>query len=252
MAEEDRVECKICGEKFKRINWAHLKKHNLTTEEYKKQFPNAKIFSDETKERMSESLTGRFLGKNNPRYNRVEKKCEVCGNTFLIVPSAWDSRKTCSKECESIYRKNNYSGKNHPSWNGGKVSVECDYCGSEFKVVPARKDEARFCSEECYGMWERGKNNPYWRGGHGRYYGMNWKEQRRKSRERDNHICQVCGVTEDGMAHHVHHITPFRIFGLGRYKEANDLSNLITLCPNCHKKADIGEISRGELKEAVL
>ncbi len=41
------------------------------------------------------------------------------------------------------------------------------------------------------------------------------------------------------MQHHVHHLTPFRTFGyvLGQnqnYKLANQLENLMTLCPACH------------------
>jgi predicted HNH restriction endonuclease len=34
----------------------------------------------------------------------------------------------------------------------------------------------------------------------------------------------------------VHHIIPFRKFGIDRYREANKISNLISLCNSCHSK----------------
>lgn len=65
--------------------------------------------------------------------------------------------------------------------------------------------------------------------------GPNWKRQRKAARLRDNNTCQHCGTTEGRMT--VNHIWPFRLFD--DYREANQLSNLMTLCPSCHSKADI-------------
>ncbi len=46
--EKDLVICQICGNKFRHINNTHLKyNHKITTEEYKKQFPNAKLMCEE-------------------------------------------------------------------------------------------------------------------------------------------------------------------------------------------------------------
>ncbi len=64
-------------------------------------------------------------------------------------------------------------------------------------------------------------------------YGPNWKTQRQRARERDRFRCRICGIPEQVHSHDVHHIKPFRTFP--SYKEANELSNLITLCPNCHQ-----------------
>ena len=57
------------------------------------------------------------------------------------------------------------------------------------------------------------------------------------ARERDNYRCQICGLAEKDSAHHVHHKTPFKKFTT--YQEANRLDNLITLCSNCHQKAEM-------------
>lgn len=51
---------------------------------------------------------------------------------------------------------------------------------------------------------------------------------------------------------HVHHVRPFRDFGYlpGRnsnYKQANELDNLVTLCPSCHRRAEEGQRTRSAL-----
>lgn len=77
------------------------------------------------------------------------------------------------------------------------------------------------------GLW---KNDP-------NQYGPNWTVQRDRARARDAYRCQVCGLEESGKAHHVHHKTPFRLFH--SFLEANQLENLITLCPNCHQRVEL-------------
>jgi DEAD/DEAH box helicase domain-containing protein len=67
-------------------------------------------------------------------------------------------------------------------------------------------------------------------------YGPTWRKQQRAARERDDFTCQNCGTVEDGRAHDVHHITPFRAFETA--EEANRLENLTTLCPTCHRRAE--------------
>ena len=67
-------------------------------------------------------------------------------------------------------------------------------------------------------------------------YGPNWSEQRARARSRDGYRCQHCGLPESKHAHHVHHKTPFRAFP--SYQQANQLLNLVTLCPRCHRRAE--------------
>jgi DEAD/DEAH box helicase domain-containing protein len=74
--------------------------------------------------------------------------------------------------------------------------------------------------------------------------GPNWSRQRDMARQRDGYRCRVCNVPErPGRQHDVHHIRPFAEFGYQRgandaYLNANDLDNLITLCPRCHRLAE--------------
>ncbi len=79
-------------------------------------------------------------------------------------------------------------------------------------------------------------------------YGANWQTQRAKALERDNHHCQTCGTAaRPNQGLHVHHIRPFRDFPPGRVDEANQLDNLVTLCPSCHRRAEQGQQSRSAL-----
>ena len=67
-------------------------------------------------------------------------------------------------------------------------------------------------------------------------YGPAWPQIRLAVRQRDQYRCRNCGVLEGKQSHHVHHKTPFRGF-LDR-NEANQMDNLITLCPTCHRIAE--------------
>lgn len=71
-------------------------------------------------------------------------------------------------------------------------------------------------------------------------YGPNWQIKREEALSRDNYCCQRCGLERDshekkyGRDLEVHHITPARKYD--DYEEQNDISNLITLCMECHRE----------------
>jgi DEAD/DEAH box helicase domain-containing protein len=67
-------------------------------------------------------------------------------------------------------------------------------------------------------------------------YGSDWPRIRDQVRARDLYTCQVCGRPEDGRRHDVHHKQPFRSFASPEV--ANQLENLVTLCPTCHRRAE--------------
>ena len=83
--------------------------------------------------------------------------------------------------------------------------------------------------------------------------GPNWREMRRRARERDGFRCRHCGAPErDNQEHDVHHLRPFRAFGYvpganDNYLAANALSNLVTLCRACHWRADGAQAVGGSL-----
>jgi len=67
-------------------------------------------------------------------------------------------------------------------------------------------------------------------------YGVDWDLIREIVKERDHYTCQNCRRTFKAEPLHVHHIVPFRLFPSA--EEANKHENLITLCPNCHRRAE--------------
>lgn len=156
---------------------------------------------------------------------RTTKNCPTCGGEFH--PS-YKRQTYCSIKCRKSSRVST------------KMQRVCEICGKEFAVVPAvaKAGQGRFCSRQCYGLWcstsRIGESNPRWNGGGHKYYGGNWHAQRKAARERDNNTCRRCGVTgaEIGKDMDVHHIKRFRSFK--SHEEANNLSNLICLCPSCH------------------
>ncbi len=82
-------------------------------------------------------------------------------------------------------------------------------------------------------------------------YGPNWQKQRQKVLERDDFRCRTCGASGD-VKLHVHHIRPFREYGYipgknENYKLANQVSNLVSLCPSCHRNAEAGQQTRSAL-----
>ena len=84
-------------------------------------------------------------------------------------------------------------------------------------------------------------------------YGPNWSEQRNAARARDGYRCRQCGAPErPDREHDVHHVRPFRAFGYipGQntfYLEANSLDNLVTLCHDCHQRAEARQRLRSGL-----
>ena len=93
-------------------------------------------------------------------------------------------------------------------------------------------------------------------------YGPNWRRQRRLALERDGYRCRTCGASgsgsggheegEEGVSLHVHHIRPFRDYGYipgvnENYRQANQLDNLVALCPSCHRRAEAGQRTRSAL-----
>lgn len=85
-----------------------------------------------------------------------------------------------------------------------------------------------------------GEDSIWWRGGISERYwpGDDWWGQKHKALRRDQYRCQSCGATHRDIGRNpdVHHIKPIRMTDDG--ENPNELSNLITLCRSCHKRAE--------------
>lgn len=171
--------------------------------------------------------------RNKTLSNRIEKICVRCGKIYEIKASKAEESKYCSRKCKS-----------------NRVTYACEMCGKT-RTVSAANTAKRFCGNPCRLKWFSvhfsAENSPHWKGGDLSYYGANWRQQRNKARHRDNHTCRICGKHRAEFIEElsVAHIRPFREFGIERYREANALSNLITLCRTCHIKFDYENETRG-------
>ncbi len=164
---------------------------------------------------------------------KVQKSCIVCGVKYT-VHRCNSSSKYCSRKCYA----------NRPS---NKIERQCKYCGNTFlaRLSSYLSGNSLYCSKGCQSnaasVNQRGQNSPFWRGGHTKYRGENWKHQRKLAYERDGGVCQICHSSpkKGQRKNAVHHIKPARRFN-GDWLSANDLSNLITLCHKCHPKVEYG------------
>lgn len=78
-----------------------------------------------------------------------------------------------------------------------------------------------------------GNKHPNWKGG-------KWLYWRRQTLIRDNFTCQKCGLRDEEIMD-VDHINP-KLDSSGEYKNnIQDINNLQTLCPNCHKRKTLQE-----------
>lgn len=75
-------------------------------------------------------------------------------------------------------------------------------------------------------LWNNQPNN----------YGPKWPQIRMDVIQRDGYRCQLCGLSYPGAALHVHHKIPFRRFSDSN--QANQKSNLVTLCSRCHRTVE--------------
>ena len=179
--------------------------------------------------------------------SRMETVCSFCQKKIIERQANIKRSKNlfCDKECYDNYqRKYPRKGSDHHQWN--RIKVTCEICCKTVEKWPSivKKYSHQFCGNECRKIWlesgvQSGKNNPAWKGGYKKYYGPNWKEQQRKVRDRDSHICQNCGKNENDLGEKlsVHHIIPFREFQ-GNCELANELNNLISVCRKCHTKME--------------
>lgn len=241
-----RVPCKTCRVTPKPSTRVHLTCNECGTEFSR---PRSAVKGKEvfycSRQCASKGYGKHHSGANAHQYSRVDVECAMCKAPFTRKRSRANRLRNnfCSRKCMGEWISANEADTNSPHYKS--VSVPCRHCGQEIFMPPARiNEEGNFCDLACYGDWltehNTGPNNPLWEGGVGRYYGPNWLRQRRKARQRDKNICQHCGKSRDELDREldVHHKVPFRSFGIDRYREANRLENLISLCRRCHTLAD--------------
>lgn len=174
---------------------------------------------------------------------RIELTCYQCGKPFERRPCHIISEHSlCSRECQQAYWTEQ-SRKNPKICTS--IECICQMCGKSFRRQKSKVENfgGKYCSRECNSLSQviPGTDG---------YRGPNWDQQRRLARKRDNYTCQTCGIHQKqyGKALDVHHIVPFRDFGVDNYLQANHLENLVSLCKTCHMLIERGNRTLDELK----
>lgn len=184
------------------------------------------------------------------------KKCKTCGKLFVKKVNCskrdWELSKFCSRKCINVGRPSPFKGSTtrwSEDWktkmsefnlgftsNTGRTHIEKGQhlsTATEFKkgqVSPWKgKPNPRF----------QGPNNPRWNGGitpeHLKIrWSKKYKDFRDKVFERDNYTCRFCKRKRkigDRVVLNAHHIKSFAV----HKKLRLIMSNVITLCRECHK-----------------
>lgn len=193
----------------------------------------------------------------------VEKICQYCGKSYMVGKARVNKSHYCSNGCTA---KANNSGNKSYMWRGGNVGMVCPCCRKSFVVHRGDKrrkycstsclDEARrkrvnlichvcgkqyteklskanryehsFCSFNCQSIFHIGENSPSWQGGKSfEPYPITFNDKfKRMIRNRDNHICKICGKKGKDV-HHINYV-----------KDDTFPYNCITLCRSCHTRTN--------------
>jgi len=184
------------------------------------------------------------------------KICKSCKKVFEkkinCSLKSWEKTEFCSRSCINRNRKpwnKNSVGKMPKPWNKG-IKIQLNTGKTHFKKGerPSVKTEFKKGQKPWnYGIPNpnfQGKNNPNWKGGitpenHKIRTSREYKEWRTKIFERDNYVCQECGIKggwhkelNKKITLNADHIKPFALFPKLRF----EVSNGRTMCIKCHRK----------------
>lgn len=152
----------------------------------------------------------KVTGSNHPRWagGKIEKDCEVCGETVRRYPSGCLSDVVlCTVECRRQWLSESFTGENHPNWEGG---------GSEY-----------------YGKgWRQAKLRTLERDDHSCVLCGATKDD----------------LDRNPDVHHIVPVRRFIEAEAADKTDAHVPRNLVTLCVTCHRRADFGTPSQAELK----
>ena len=128
---DDLPTCKICGYKA-RILLQHLKRHNLTPEQYMEEFGVDKeaIYHKSYLENVKENGKGKIV------------KCPECGTEFAKTAP---KQTYCSKKCSDAVNERNKVSDAQKRTRIRKIT--CRQCGKEFRNN--KKSNVRYCSTTC-------------------------------------------------------------------------------------------------------
>jgi hypothetical protein len=98
-----KVECQICKQKLRNISNTHLKKHNITQQEYKQQYPNSPIFSDGLLEDQKDKRIKTIINKYSKEEIKYLKGIKSANNRLIKYNKEHNTNLTFSEYCKIIH-----------------------------------------------------------------------------------------------------------------------------------------------------
>jgi len=132
--------------------------------------------------------------------------CEACGRNYKPPRGTYfPGRQFCNARCKGDWMRTHWSGKNHPSWQGGGIYYYGPNWSEQRDAARARDNYT--CQNPSCGLTEAD---------HGRHLHVHHRKPFRS----------FGYVPRENEA----------------YRAANALDNLVTLCPSCHIQVEFGAI----------
>ncbi len=273
------VICPYCNKKLKFINNSHLKFHNKTIEDLKKEFPYLSIISSNMKNKLlkgsfknkkSINYIKKYIIKNKIPYKIISKEyknsytklkwqCEN-GHIFFMTWSSFQQGIRCF-ECFGSKKKtlneiNNLINNSNYKWISGKyknihskLKLQCN----RNHIYTTRFDQFQqkhrcpYCHYEDNIIKFSGTGNPNWRGGISfePYCNLWTKELKQFIKNRDKNIClNPCCKSLNKTNLVIHHIN--------YNKKDCDQYNLITLCNTCNATANFNREWHKNWYQAII
>ena len=94
-----KIKCKICKKSFFVLATHLIRRHKLTTDEYLKQFPDAKLLSEDYREKVSNTAKSLFLKDPTMRQKVARRTFDFINNKKLtpLLQRDYKSAKSCLK-----------------------------------------------------------------------------------------------------------------------------------------------------------
>jgi len=166
-------------------------------------------YSESHKEKISNSLIGKFKGKT---YEEIMGEAKA-------------------KEMKKL-RKDKFTGNGNPFYNK-KHNNSTKKVMSELKANKTHEEIMGVDNAKSWKQKMSGENSPMWKEGYSIKDYKNFTNLfKRKIRQRDNQICMACGIHKEKLkqALSIHHID---------YNKQNSIpQNCISLCNSCHSKTN--------------
>ena len=182
---------------------------------------------------------GKQLSKKADYYNY--KRCSSCNRTYLwkINKHPMKGKKHTKKSKLKMKLSRLKYLEKHPNAQKGKNnSMYGKKNLSASKRMKTNNPAKNLELRKKWSLSRRLENNPNWKGGLSRtYYTLEFnKELKLKIRQRDNFICQKCGITEE--EHSILYNRMLSIHHIDYNKQNCKETNLITLCTKCNSRVN--------------